>query len=41
VAPPLQLQGNGDQRVDVAKGADIRENNAQNEVLKAAFELLL
>jgi hypothetical protein len=29
---PLQFQCNGNQRIAVAEGADIRENNAQFEV---------
>jgi hypothetical protein len=29
MAATLQLQRNGDQRIGVAVGADIRENNAQ------------
>jgi hypothetical protein len=29
MAAPLQLQRNGDQRIGVAVGADIRENDAQ------------
>jgi hypothetical protein len=31
VPAPFEFQGNGDQRIDVAQGTDIRENNAQNE----------
>jgi hypothetical protein len=34
VASAAQFQGDGDQRVGVAIGADIGENNAQVEVLK-------
>jgi hypothetical protein len=34
MATPLEFQCNGDQRIDVAEGADIRENNAQVEASK-------
>jgi len=32
VAAPLELESDGDQRIDVAEGADVRENNAQENV---------
>ena len=34
VAAPLELEGDGDERIDVAKGADVGENNAQGRAPK-------
>ena len=36
VPAPLQLKRQGDQRIDVAKGADVRENDAQWIFLNAS-----
>jgi hypothetical protein len=30
VAAAFELKSNGDERIDVAEGADVRENNAQD-----------